>query len=55
MSRGDSSKVYPKRVLMDTGVQPVMLGQRLANELGLVAHNLDLCPFTIATSLGGTE
>ena len=47
VSRGDSSKVYPKRVLLDIGTQPVMLGQRLANELGLVAHNLDLCPFTI--------
>ena len=50
VSRGDSSKVYPKRVLLDTRAQPVMLGQRLANELGPVAHNLDLCPFMIATS-----
>ena len=33
----------------------MMLDQRLVNELGLVAHNLDLCPFMIATSLGGTE
>ena len=33
----------------------MMLGQRLANELGLMAHTLDLCSFTIATSLGGTE
>ena len=49
VTRGDSSRAYPKRVLLDTGAQPVMLGRRLANELGLVPHDLDLCPFTIAT------
>ena len=32
-----------------------MLGRRLANELDLVPHDLDSCPFTIATSLGGTK
>ena len=55
VTRGDSSCAYPKRVLLDTGAQPVMLGRRLANELGFVPHDLDPCPFTIATSLGGTE
>ena len=55
VTRGDSSRAYPKRVLLDTGAQPVMLGRRLANELGLVPHDLDPCPFTIATSLGGTK
>ena len=52
VTRGDSSRAYPKRVLLDTGAQPVMLGRRLANELSLVPHDLDPCPFTIATSLG---
>ena len=55
VTRGDSTHVYPKRVLLDTGAQPVMLGRRLANELGLGPHDLDPCPFTIATSFGGTE
>ena len=40
---------------MDTGAQLVMLGKRLATELGLVASDLDSCPFMVATSLGGTE
>ena len=53
--QGDSSRAYSKRVLLDTGAQPVVLGRRLANELGLVPHDLDPCPFMIATSLGGTE
>ena len=55
VTRGDTSRAYPKRVLLDTGAQPVMLGRRLAKELGLVPHDLDPCPFTIATSLEGTE
>ena len=33
----------------------MMLGRRLANELGLVPHDLDPCPFMFATSLGGIE
>ena len=33
----------------------MMLVRRLANELGLLPHDLDPCPFTIATSLGGIE
>ena len=47
--------VYPQMILMDTGAQPVMLEKRLAVELGLVASDLDSCPFMVATSLGGTE
>ena len=48
-------KVFPQKVLLDTGAQPVMLGKLLAESLGLVASDLDPCPFTIATSLGGME
>ena len=40
---------------MDTGAQPVILGKRLAAELGLTASDLDSCPFMVATSLGSTE
>ena len=55
LAMNDTSRAYPKRMLLDTRTQPVMLGMRLANELGLVPHDLDPCPFTIATSLGGIE
>ena len=55
VARGDSFQVLPHKVLLDTGVQPMMLGKLLAQSLGLSASNLDPCPFTIATSLGGTE
>ena len=55
VTRGDTSRAYLKRVLLDTGAQLVMLGKRLANELDLVPHDLDPCPFTIVTSLGGIE
>ena len=55
VTRGDSTRAYLKRVLLDTRTQPVMLGTKLTNELDFVSHDLDLCPFTIVTSLGGTE
>ena len=55
VSQSKAPAVYPQRVLMDTGAQPVMLDKRLAAELGLVASDLDSCPFMVATSLGGTE
>ena len=55
VSQSKAPAVYPQRVLMDTGAQPVMLGKRLAAELGLVASDLDSCPFMVATSLGGTD
>ncbi len=42
-------------MLLDTGAQPVMLRRSLAESLGLNAKDLYPCPFTIATSLGGTE
>ena len=36
VARGDSSRAYPKILLLDTRAQAVMLGMRLANKLGLV-------------------
>ena len=53
--QGESSRTCPKRVILDKGAQLVMLGRRLVNKLDLVPHDLDSCPFTIATSLGGTK
>ena len=55
VGRGNGSRVYPQKVLLDTGAQPIMLGKSLAESLGIKIEDLDPCPFTIATSLGGTE
>ena len=48
-------RATPLRVMMDSGAQPVMIGKGLAGNLGLTPTNLDPCPFTIVTSVGGTE
>ena len=48
-------RATPLRVMMDSGAQPVMIGKGLADSLGLTPANLDPCPFTIVTSVGGTE
>ena len=42
-------------VVSRTDAQPVMIGKGLAYSLGLTSANLDPCPFTIVTSVGGTE
>ena len=55
VARGATSEVFPQKVLLDTRAQPVMLGRLLAESLGIKEEDLDPCPFTIATSLGGTE
>ena len=53
---GNSSiRATPLRVLLDSGAQPVMIGKRLADDLGLTVADFEPCPFTILTSLGGTE
>lgn len=52
---GNATRATPLRVMMDSGAQPVMIGKRLAQELGLSAADLEPCPFTIVTSVGGTE
>ena len=41
--------------MMDLGAQPIMIGKRLAQELGLAAENLAPCTFTIVTSIGHME
>ena len=40
---------------MDLGTQPVMIGTKLAQELGLAVENLAPCPFTIITFVGHVE
>ena len=52
---GNPTRATPLRVMMDSGAQPVMIGKRLAQDLGLTAADLEPCPFTIVTSVGGTE
>jgi hypothetical protein len=49
-------KVFvPRRVLLDSGVQPLMLGASAIEGLGLTKDTLEKCPWTISTSMGGTE
>ena len=52
---GNSTRATPLRVMLDSGAQPVMIGKQLAQDLGLGAADLEPCPFTILTSVGGTE
>ena len=53
--RCNGSRVYPQKVLLDTEAEPIMLGKNLVESLGIKAEDLDLCPITIATSLGATK
>ena len=52
---GNPTRATPLRVMLDSGAQPVMIGKQLARDLGLGAADLEPCPFTIVTSVGGTE
>ena len=52
---GNATRVAPRCVMMDSGTQPVMIGKKLAQELGLAAENLAPCPLTIVTSVGHVE
>jgi hypothetical protein len=45
----------PRRVLLDLGAQPLMLGASAIEGLGLTKDTLEKCPWTISTSMGGTE
>ncbi len=49
-------QVYrPDRVLLDFGVQPLMLGKVACIGLGIRRSKLEPCPFQIQTSLGGAN
>jgi hypothetical protein len=53
---GPKEKVFvPRRVLLDSGAQPLMLGVSAIEGLGLTKETLEKCPWTISTSMGGTE
>ena len=57
VSRADilAIRATPLRVMMDSGAQPVMIGKKLSDSLGLTLANYDPFPFTIVTSVGGTK
>jgi hypothetical protein len=53
---GPKGKIFvPRRVLLDSGAQPLMLGASAIEGLGLMKDTLEKCPWTISTSMGGTE
>jgi hypothetical protein len=53
---GPKRKVFvPRRVLLDSGAQPLMLGASAIEGLGLTKDTLEKCPWTISTSMGRTE
>jgi hypothetical protein len=53
---GPKGKVFvPRRVLLDSGAQPLMLGASVIEGLGLTKDTLEKCPWTISTSIGGME
>jgi len=42
-------------VLLDFGVQPLMLGKIFVDGPGLIDANFDPCPYQILTSMGGSK
>jgi hypothetical protein len=53
---GPKGKVFvSRRVLLDSGAQPLMLGASAIVELELTKDTLKECPWTISTSMGETE
>jgi hypothetical protein len=50
---GPKGKVFvSRRVLLDSGVQPLMLGASAVVGLELTNDTLEECPWTISTSMG---
>lgn len=45
----------PAKVLIDTGTEPVLLGQRVREALGLHGPKLEKCKITILTAAGTRE
>jgi hypothetical protein len=53
---GPKGKVFvPRRVLLDSGAQPLMLGASAVAGLKLTKDTLEECPWTISTSMGVME
>jgi hypothetical protein len=42
-------------MLLDYGVQPLMLGKVVVDGLGLTYVDIDPCPYHILTSMGGPK
>ena len=49
---GNAIRVAPKCLMMDSGVELVMIGKKLVEDLQLTSDDLALCPFTIVTFIG---
>ena len=52
---GNSIRVAPQCVMMDSRAQPVVIGKKFVHELRLATDDLTPCPFTIVTSIGHVE
>jgi hypothetical protein len=51
---GPKGKVFvPRRVLLDSGAQPLILGASTIVGVELTKDTLEECPWTISTSIGG--
>jgi hypothetical protein len=46
-------RYQPLKVLLDYGVQPLMLSKTTIDGLGLIDGDIDPCPYHILTSMGG--
>jgi len=42
-------------VMMTSSTQPIMIGKQLIEAFSIIDVNLESCPFTIVTSMGGTK
>lgn len=54
-TNGNPTRATSLRIMLDLGAQLVMIGKQLALDLDLGASNLESCPFTIVTLVGGME
>jgi hypothetical protein len=45
----------PHKVLLDSSVQPLILGKVIVDGLRLIDVNFDPCPHQILTSMGGSK
>ncbi len=55
LMRASTCRYRPLRMLLDTGVQPLMLGKATIEGFRLTNANLDPFPYHILTSMGGLK
>jgi hypothetical protein len=53
--KGALAQQYRPFRVLDSSAQPLMLGKAVIDGLGLIDADLDLCPYHILTSMGGSE